>query len=237
MLDAFDFFVVVFLFGTLSQQFHVSKAALVFSTTLTLATRPIGALIFGLLADRYGRRIPLMLNVIFFSIVEVACGFSPNFTFFLVMRTLFGIGMGGEWGVGASLAMEAAPQKWRGMLSGIVQSGYPGRLPARRGRRAIRAARVGLAMDVLARRRCPRCWRSISGRACRNRKPGSSIARPSTGAVLRMRRGEWKLFVYLVVLMVFMMFLSHGTQDLYPDFLGVVHHRSGTTVRLYRHVL
>ncbi len=84
-LDAFDFFVVVFLFGTLAQQFHVSKAALVFSTTLTLATRPIGALLFGLLADRYGRRIPLMLNVIYFSIIEVACGFSPNFTFFLVM--------------------------------------------------------------------------------------------------------------------------------------------------------
>src|SRR6202042_752567 len=89
-LDAFDFFVVVFLFGTLSQVFHVSKAMLVFSTTMTLATRPIGALIFGVLADRYGRRIPLMANVIYFSVIELLCGFSPNFTFFLVMRTLFG---------------------------------------------------------------------------------------------------------------------------------------------------
>ena len=86
--------------------------------------RPVGALIFGLLADRYGRRIPLMINVIFFSVIELLCGFSPSFTFFLVMRALYGIGMGGEWGVGASLAMEAAPPRWRGILSGILQSGY-----------------------------------------------------------------------------------------------------------------
>src|SRR5260370_13292902 len=123
-LDAFDFFIVVFLFDRLAAQFGVSKKDIVLSTTLTLAMRPIGALLFGLLADRYGRRIPLMANVIYFSVIELLCGFSPNYTVFLILRALFGIGMGGEWGVGASLVMEAAPVRWRGILSGILQSGY-----------------------------------------------------------------------------------------------------------------
>ena len=122
-LDAFDYFVVVFLVDTLAAAFGVSKTAIVTSLTVTLAMRPLGALLFGLLADRYGRRIPLMANVIFFSVVEVLCGFAPNYTFFLIMRALYGIGMGGEWGVGASLAMEAAPKRWRGILSGILQGG------------------------------------------------------------------------------------------------------------------
>src|ERR1700675_3151274 len=123
-LDAFDFFVVVFLFDTLAHQFGVPKKSIVFTVTATLAMRPVGALIFGLLSDRYGRRIPLMLNVLYFSLIEVLCGFSPNYTFFLIMRALFGVGMGGEWGVGASLVMEVAPVRWRGILSGILQSGY-----------------------------------------------------------------------------------------------------------------
>src|SRR5947208_12364720 len=123
-LDAFDFFVVVFLVDTLASQFHVSKAQIVLTITATLAMRPVGAIVFGLLADRYGRRRPLMANVIFFSVVELLCGFAPNYTVFLILRTIYGIGMGGEWGVGASLAMENAPAKWRGVLSGIVQSGY-----------------------------------------------------------------------------------------------------------------
>src|SRR6202040_2432142 len=123
-LDAFDFFVIVFLYDTLSHQFGVSKKAIVFTTTATLALRPVGAFIFGLLADRFGRRIPLMANVIYFSIIELLCGFAPNYTVFLILRALFGIGMGGEWGVGASLTMEVAPPKWRGLLSGVLQSGY-----------------------------------------------------------------------------------------------------------------
>jgi len=111
-LDAFDFFVIVFLYDTLAHEFNVPKKAIVLTTTATLALRPVGALFFGLLADRFGRRIPLMANVIYFSIVELACGFAPNYTVFLILRALFGIGMGGEWGVGASLAMEAAPPRW-----------------------------------------------------------------------------------------------------------------------------
>src|SRR3954467_6322980 len=124
-LDAFDFFVLVFLVDTLASQFHVTKTQVVFTLTATLAMRPVGAIIFGLLADRYGRRRPLMANVIFFSVVELLCGFSPNYSVFLILRALYGIGMGGEWGVGASLAMEAAPPQWRGILSGVLQSGYP----------------------------------------------------------------------------------------------------------------
>ena len=123
-LDAFDFFVVVFLFDVLAQHFHVSKADIVLSITGTLAMRPLGAVIFGMLADRYGRRRPLMANVIFFSVIELLCGFAPNFTVFFILRLLFGIGMGGEWGVGAALAMEHAPVRLRGVLSGILQSGY-----------------------------------------------------------------------------------------------------------------
>ena len=92
--------------------------------TVTLAFRPVGALIFGLLADRYGRRIPLMIDLVFYSVVEVLSGLAPNYTTFLILRALFGIGMGGEWGVGASLAMEKVPPKWRGVLSGLLQEGY-----------------------------------------------------------------------------------------------------------------
>ncbi len=123
-LDAFDFFVVIFLFDTLAAHFQVSKADIVLTVTATLAMRPVGALIFGMMADRYGRRRPLMANVLFFSAIELLCGFAPNYTVFFILRMLFGIGMGGEWGVGASLAMEHAPVRWRGMLSGILQSGY-----------------------------------------------------------------------------------------------------------------
>ncbi len=123
-LDAFDFFVITFLYDTLAIQFHVSKEAIIETVFWTLLMRPIGALIFGLLADRYGRRRPLMANVIFFSAMELLCGFAPSYRAFLLLRTLFGIGMGGEWGIGTSLAMETVSSKWRGILSGIVQNGY-----------------------------------------------------------------------------------------------------------------
>jgi MFS family permease len=140
-LDAFDFFVLIFMLDTLSAQFHVAKSAIISTTIATLAMRPVGAVLFGLLADRYGRRKPLMANVIFFSVVELLCGFSPNYTVFLILRTIYGIGMGGEWGVGASLAMESAPERWRGVLSGVLQSGV------------VCAAGLGMAGDVLDRRR------------------------------------------------------------------------------------
>ncbi len=228
-LDAFDFFIVVFLFDTLARQFGVSKKEIVLTTTATLAMRPVGALLFGLLADRFGRRVPLMANVIYFSLIELACGFSPNYTVFLVLRALFGIGMGGEWGVGASLAMEAAPVRWRGILSGILQSGYS----------------IGYLLAAVAARYLLPAWGwrpmfwvgalpALLALYIRMKVPESEAWRQhraaSTAQVLRIVAGEWKRFAYLVVLMTFMMFLSHGTQDLYPDFLKEVHKISGTMV-------
>src|SRR5262244_4101788 len=124
-LDALDFFLVVFCLTAIAREFGRSDKEMALTITVTLAFRPVGAFLFGLLADRYGRRLPLMLDLIFYSIVEVASGLAPNYTTFLILRALFGIGMGGEWGVGASLAMEAAPKRLRGVLSGLLQSGYP----------------------------------------------------------------------------------------------------------------
>src|ERR1700687_597729 len=221
-LDAFDFFVVVFLFDSLAAQFHVTKADIVATLFWTLLMRPVGALVFGLLTDRYGRRIPLMANVVFFSVVELLCGFSPNLTFFLVMRALYGIGMGGEWGIGASLAMESVPPRWRGILSGILQSGYSvGYLLAAVGARFVLPTwgwrpmfwlgglPALLAFYIAARVPESEAWKQHRA--------------PSTGAMLKMVAGQWRRFRSLVLLMTFMMFLSHGTQDLYPDFLGSVH--------------
>ncbi len=123
-LDAFDFFLVVYCLTAIGKDFHQSDAAMSLSVFVTLAFRPVGAFILGLMADRYGRRLPLMIDLVFYSIVEVATGFAHNFTNFLILRALFGIGMGGEWGVGASLAMEKVSAKWRGVLSGLLQQGY-----------------------------------------------------------------------------------------------------------------
>src|SRR2546423_4670202 len=123
-LDAFDFFLVVFSLTAIAKEFHKSDAAIAFSITLTLAFRPVGAFIFGLLADRYGRRLPLMIDLVFYSLIEVLTGLAPNYTTFLVLRALFGIGMGAEWGVGASLVMEKIAPRYRGVVSGLLQQGY-----------------------------------------------------------------------------------------------------------------
>ncbi|HST12966.1 MAG TPA: MFS transporter, partial [Terriglobales bacterium] len=125
VLDAFDFFVVIFLVDTLAGNFQVEKKAIVWTISIALAMRPVGALLFGTLADRFGRRIPLATCVLFFSTVTLLSAFAPNYAAFVVMRALYGIGMGGYWGTGASLAMESAPLRWRGLLSGLMQAGYP----------------------------------------------------------------------------------------------------------------
>lgn len=227
-LDAFDFFVVVFLYDSLAAAFHVSKGEIIATVGFTLAMRPLGALIFGILADRYGRRGPLIANVIFFSVMELACGFAPNYATFAVLRTLFGIGMGGEWGVGSSLAMEAAPPRWRGFLSGVVQSGYS----------------VGYLLAAIASRLVlPHFgWRAMFWAGglpallafyIRWSVPESEAWEQhrahNVKAIMRAVAGYWKNFLYLVVLMTLMMFLSHGTQDLYPDFLKTAHGFSQAT--------
>jgi SHS family lactate transporter-like MFS transporter len=221
-LDAFDFFVVVFLIDRLAADFHVAKRDVVFSLFVTLVMRPVGALLFGLMTDRYGRRIPLMTNVVFFSLVELACGFSPNLTFFLVMRALYGIGMGGEWGIGASLAMESVPPRWRGVLSGILQSGYStGYILAAIVARFVLPTWGWRPMFWLG--GLPALLAFYISAKVPESEAWKQHRAPSTVAVLRIVAAQWKSFLYLVLLMTFMMFLSHGTQDLYPDFLGTVH--------------
>ena len=228
-LDAFDFFVVVFLVDTLAAQFQVSTTKIIFTTTATLALRPLGALLFGLLADRYGRRGPLMANVVFFSIVELLCGFAPNYTVFLLLRALYGIGMGGEWGVGASLAMENAPPRLRGVLSGILQSGYSiGYLLAAVAARFVLPAWgwramfwVGgipalLALYIRAKVKESEAWKQHRA--------------PTVRAIFQTLRGNLKIAAYLVLFMTLMMFFSHGTQDLYPHFLRSVHHLPPPTI-------
>src|SRR4051794_35884383 len=123
-LDAFDFFVLTFVIQDVATAFGKTRPDIALTVSLALITRPVGAVIFGLMADRYGRRLPLMLNVIFYAVISVLSGLAPNYTTFLVLRMLFGIGMGGEWGVGASLALESVSARWRGLFSGLLQEGY-----------------------------------------------------------------------------------------------------------------
>jgi len=217
-LDAFDFFLVVMTLTAIAREFHRTDAEVAFSITVTLAFRPVGAFVFGLLADRYGRRAPLMADLIFYSAVEVLSGLAPSFGAFLALRALFGIGMGGEWGVGASLVMEKVPRRLRGVFSGLLQQGYAvGYLLAavcfffvfpRWGWRPlffIGGLPALLALFIRLRVRESEVWQ-------RSRETswaglGRSVAR------------HWKLFLYLVLLMAMMNFVSHGTQDLYPTFL------------------
>ncbi|HLG77962.1 MAG TPA: MFS transporter, partial [Ktedonobacteraceae bacterium] len=123
-LDAFDFFLVTFVTLHIASDFRVELPLIALAVSLTLMLRPVGALLFGILADRFGRRIPLMIDIICYSIIELLTAFSPNYAVFLILRILFGIAMGGEWGLGSSLAMEALPARARGLFSGILQQGY-----------------------------------------------------------------------------------------------------------------
>jgi SHS family lactate transporter-like MFS transporter len=221
VLDAFDFFVIVFLFDELMAKFHVGKPAIVASLTLTLAMRPVGALFFGTLADKYGRKKPLIACVLYFSTVTVLSGFAPNYLFFLAMRAMYGIGMGGYWGIGASYAMESAPRRMRGMLSGLMQGGYPfGYLVAAIGMQTI-APRYGwqsmfligsgvALLIVLITLKAPE---SEAWKLHRN---------PSLKAMFATLWDYRRIFGYMLLLMSVITCLSHGTQDLYPDFLKTI---------------
>ncbi|HET6762599.1 MAG TPA: MFS transporter [Longimicrobiaceae bacterium] len=217
-LDAFDFFVVVMTLTAIAKEFGRPDRDLALAITLTLAFRPVGAVVFGLMADRYGRRIPLMLALVFFSAMEVGSGLVHSYGAFLVMRALFGIGMGGEWGVGAALAMENAPSARRGIFSGLLQEGY-----------AVGYLLAALAFYFVF----PRWgWRpmfflgglpALLAFYVRYRVKESEVwertRHGSWGSLGRGIAGNWKLFLYLVVLMAGMNFASHGTQDMYPTFL------------------
>ena len=227
-LDAFDFFLLVFVLKDIAQEFGVPIPDVTFAILLTLAMRPLGAFLFGRAADRWGRRPTLMADVLLYSILEFASGFSPNLTVLLVLRALYGVAMGGEWGVGASLTMESVPPHARGFVSGLLQSGYPtgyfvasivyGLLFPIIGWRGMFMVGVLPALLVLyIRRRVPESpsW-----------EPGAA-ARSSTISVVR---SHWRLGIYAVLLMTAFNFFSHGTQDLYPTFLQVQHGLSPHTV-------
>ncbi len=217
-LDAFDFFIVVFALTAIARDFGTTDAAIALSITVTLAFRPVGAFVFGLLADRYGRRLPLMLDLVFYSVVEVLSGLAPDYRTFLVLRALFGIGMGGEWGVGASLAMEKAPTRLRGLLSGLLQQGY-----------AVGYLLAAVCFFVVYPRFGWRPMFFIGGLPAlvalfiRFRVKESEVwertRHESWGALGRAVRANWRLFLYLTLLMAGMNFASHGTQDMYPTFL------------------
>ncbi|MGO8792729.1 MAG: MFS transporter [Terriglobia bacterium] len=223
-LDAFDFFVLTFVLVPVARDFHVSLVEMAAAITASLAMRPVGAFFFGLLADRYGRRWPLMLDIVFFSIVEVLSGLAPNFKVFFVLRLLYGIGMGGEWGVGASLAMESVSPKWRGILSGLLQEGYAlGNLLAAvtyslvfphwgwRPLFFVGVVPALLSLFIFAKVKESEAWHA---------------SRTDWGAYGKAIAHNWKLFLYMVLLMTTMNCMSHGTQDLYPTLLQKQRHFS-----------
>ncbi|MGH7671135.1 MAG: MFS transporter [Gemmatimonadaceae bacterium] len=230
-LDAFDFFLMVFMLRAIAQEFGTDVKTVTIAITLTLAMRPVGALVFGLLADRYGRRPILMIDVLLFSVLELASAFAPTLLVLMLLRATFGFAMGGEWGIGASLAMESIPPRARGLVSGILQEGYAfgyllaavvyGLLFNTIGWRGMFAVGVVPALLVLYIRRNVEespAWRQ--GRAG-----------PQRGLLYSIR-SNWKLFVYVVVLMTAFNFFSHGTQDLYPTFLQSQHRFDTRTVSI-----
>jgi SHS family lactate transporter-like MFS transporter len=221
-LDAFDFFLLVFVLKDIAAEFNTDIKNVTFAILLTLAMRPIGAFIFGRAADKWGRRPTLMVNILLYSILELASGFAPSLTVLLVLRALYGVAMGGEWGVGASLTMESVPPHARGFVSGLLQSGYPagyfmasivyGVLFPYIGWRGMFMVGVIPALLVLyIRRNVPE-------------SPGwSKKSEAERGSTLAVLREHWKLGLYAIILMTAFNFFSHGTQDVYPTFLEVEH--------------
>ncbi|MFL6514145.1 MAG: MFS transporter [Chthoniobacterales bacterium] len=220
-LDALDFFLLTFVLLPVGRDFGRTVPQVAFAITLTLMMRPVGAFLFGLLGDRFGRRIPLMVDIVFYSVIELLSAFAPNFTVFLILRALFGIGMGGEWGLGASLAMEMLPTQARGLFSGILQQGYAfGYLLAAlvywlvfptfgwRGLFVAGALPAFLVMFIRARVPESPVWE--------RQRRDTKTERFSFGGMIRQ---HGLLFLYAALLMTAFNYMSHGTQDLYPTFL------------------
>ena len=220
-LDALDFFLLTFVLVPISREFGRSIPEVAFAITLTLMARPLGAFLFGLLGDKFGRRIPLMIDIVFYSLMELLTAFAPNFTVFLVLRVLFGVGMGGEWGLGASLAMESLPTATRGLFSGILQQGYAvGYLLAALAywmvfphfgwRGLFIAGALPALLVIYIRAHVPE---SPGWQRDRNERKHESVRL----SVLLRQHGL--LFVYAALLMTAFNYMSHGTQDLYPTYL------------------
>src|SRR5260370_16802045 len=216
-LDAFDFFLLTFVIVPMGHDFGKSITDLSYAITITLAMRPVGAFIFGLLGDRFGRRMPLMIDILFYSLMELLTAFSPNYTWLLIFRALYGIGMGGEWGLGASLTMETLPTAARGLFSGILQQGYAfGYLLAAivywavfpffgwRGLFVAGVLPAFLVIFILARVPESPAW-------LRRQETPTHFCR----SVLTVLLQHWVLFLYVILLMTAFNAWSHGTQDMY----------------------
>jgi MFS transporter, SHS family, lactate transporter len=226
-LDAFDFFILTLIIDDIATAFGKSRPQIALAITMTLVMRPVGAVVFGLLADRFGRRIPLMANVLFYAIISVLCGLAPSYGVFIALRMLFGVAMGGEWGVGASLALESASPGLRGLLSGLIQEGYAvGNLLAAlafrvvypyfntlypgsgwRGMFFLGGLPALLSLFIRAKVKESEAWHE-------NRTDWTTYR--------RLLLHHWPRFLYLVLLMTMMNFMSHGTQDMYPTLLGTL---------------
>jgi SHS family lactate transporter-like MFS transporter len=222
--DAFDFFVLTFVLDDVARSLGRKRPDIALALTLALAMRPLGAIIFGLLADRYGRRIPLMINVVFYATVSILSGLAPDYTTFIILRLLFGIGMGGEWGVGASLALESASPRVRGLLSGLLQEGYAtGNLIAALVFRTVypyfEAHYPGSGWRVMFFVGGLPALLSLFIRSKVKESAAWEEHRTDWDTYRRSIFQHWKRFLYLVLLMAMMNFISHGTQDIYPTLL------------------
>ena len=231
-LDAFDFFIMAFVLREVAATFGAPIGSVALAITLTLACRAIGAVLFGRLADRYGRRPTLMVNVLCYSLLEFCSGLAPTLAVFLILRALYGVAMGGEWGVGASLTMESVPAKWRGTVSGLLQAGYPCgymlasvlylALPWLGWRGMFMAGVVPALLVFYIRRTVPESPDWLA-RTQQERKVG-------IWTVLRQHAG---LVVFAAIVMMAFNFFSHGSQDLYPSqFLGAQHHLAADRISL-----
>ena len=241
-LDSLDFFLLIFCVKAIAGEFHTQPSAVLGAVFMTQAFRPVGALVFGMLADRYGRRPVLMANILSFSVIELACAFAPSLTVLLILRALFGIAMGGEWGVGAALAFETLPKEGRGAFSGILQEGYAmGSILASaafalffhsigwRGLFILGASPALLVFYVQARVPESPVW--LAGarkRLARSRMPAGSAA----PVVPHNLMAFLPTFLFLILLMTAFMSFSHGTQDVYPTFLSVQAHLNPRTIGL-----
>lgn len=219
LLDAYDFFLMTFCLTSIAHDFHKSDVQISLVIVMTLAFRPVGGFVFGLMADRYGRRLPLMINLGFFIVAEVLTGFCTGFPMLLIVRALFGVVMGGQWGVGASLVMEATPPEKRGMFSGLLQEGY--------------AAGNVLAALIFFFFESSLGWRPLFFLGSlpalivllliHFKVQESAVWAEAKPSGWRQQRREilshWRLFLYLLIFMTTMLFASHGTQDMYPTFL------------------
>jgi MFS transporter, SHS family, lactate transporter len=223
-LDAFDFFLMVFMFKDIAATFHVDVKTSTTAVLLTLAARPLGAFAFGRLADRFGRKPTLMWNIVAYSVLEALSGFAPSIASLLIVRFLFGIAMGGEWGIGSALTFESIPPRARGLVSGLLQAGYPSGyflaslavyfLYDRLGWRYMFVLGVIPAILVFFVRQGVE--ESPAWAEQRVKKAPLGLA-----AVLKR---EWRLALYAVLLMTCFNFFSHGSQDAYPNlFLKIQH--------------